>query len=380
VKESVRVLYVLRTDESHPPPLVLQAASSVHVIRAGVTADAPTRQFNPQVLCIREPFDRDARIALEKLADLHVPVLGIGDDGSPEGLSAQVSASILQEDLRTVLGLLVSMTQAYAHAVTVCHAEDAGQCIGRVNDDIVHLLEHMLSLRFPDYRERGERIFDTCLWIGSHLYLPPHEMKDLLRAARLREIGKLGIPDRIVFARRQDRSLDDQTTYNRYPELGARVLRELPALRNAAAIVEFQLENFDGSGPAGLMAHQIPLGSRVLRAAATFAQIVAAGDDRERGAQEAIAVLEKGRGSLYDPLLVKLVANFHSTRRESSANNERRWVRVADLAEGMTLAEDIWSRTGMKILPSGTLLTEHVLKLIRQFPLDPSLESVQILK
>jgi len=379
VKEPVRLLYVLRTDENRPPLHVLQAAT-VHVIRAGTAADAPTRQFNPQVLCIHAPLDRDAHLALEKLADLHIPVLGIGKSGSAEDAAAQVSESISAEDLRSVLDLIVSMTQAYAHSVTVCHAEDAGQCIGRVNDDIVRLLEHMLTLRFPDYRDRGTRIFDTCLWIGSHLYLPPQEMKDLLRAARLREIGKLGIPDHIVFARRQDRSPDDQAAYNRYPELGARVLRELPALRNAAAIVEFQLENFDGSGPAGLMAHQIPLGSRVLRAAATFAQIVATEEDHERGAQRAIMVLEQGRGSLFDPLLVKLVANFHSARRETTAGSERRWVRVPDLAEGMVIAEDIWSRTGMKILPAGTRLTPHVLKLIHQFPLDPSLEAVQIFK
>lgn len=358
---------------------MLRAAGSVHLLRTGAPPDKAVWEYNPQVLSVRGPYDREVRLALEKLRDLKVPVLGIGSVNH-EGFSALVSEVIPIEDLRMVLELLTSVAGAQESTELACHAEDTGHCLGRVTDDMVRLLEHLLSMHFPDYRERAERVFDASLWIGSHLCLPPIELKELLRAARLRELGKLGLPDHIVAARRMERSPEEQSAYDRYPELGSRVLGEMPPLRGAAKIVEYQLENFDGSGPAGLMAHQIPLGSRVLRVAAAFAGITMSQDDRSEAAQEAIAALEKGRGSLYDPLLVKLVANFHHVDKENVPVAARRWVRVADLSEGMVLAEDVWSRTGMKILPSGTRLTEHILRIVRQFPLDPALESVQVLK
>jgi HD-GYP domain-containing protein (c-di-GMP phosphodiesterase class II) len=374
----VRVLYLLRPGESQPPAHLSQAAS-VHMLPAGTPPDGSTRNFSPQIICVHSPFDHDARIALDAVDDLDIPVIGIGT-GNMDGLAMHVSEAIPPEDLRSMLELLVSVTDVRAVSSFVCHAENAGQCMGRVVDDLVRLLEHLLSERFPDYRERAERVSEASFWIASHLCLPPAELKDVLRAARLREVGKLSLPDRIVLARRHERSPEEQASYDRYPELGARALRELPTFRSTAQIVEFQLENFDGSGPASLMAHQIPLGSRVLRVAAAFAGITVSGDNRQRAAQEAIAILEKGRGSLFDPLLVKLVENFHQTRKESAQPSATRLIRLTDLAEGMVLAEDVWSRTGMKILPNGTRLTAHILKIVRQFPLDPALESVQVLR
>ncbi|MCX6601120.1 MAG: hypothetical protein NT025_06120 [bacterium] len=70
--------------------------------------------------------------------------------------------------------------------------------------------------------------------------------------------------------------------------------------------------------------------------------------------------------------------NFlHLYSREVSGKDTRR-VRISDLLEGMMLAEDIWSRTGMKIIPANTRITYHLLRLLGQYPLDPALEAVQI--
>ena len=157
----------------------------------------------------------------------------------------------------------------------------------------------------------------------------------------------------------------------------ARALRDLPPLRNVATIVEYQLENFDGSGPTSLMAHEIPLESRILRVAGAFSMMLST-VDRERAAQDVIEVLDGGRGSLYDPLLVKLVENFLQVSHRHNVSKETRRVRISDLNEDMVLAEDVWSRSGLKIIPAGTRITSHFLRLLGQYPLDPSLEAVQI--
>jgi HD-GYP domain-containing protein (c-di-GMP phosphodiesterase class II) len=373
---NVRVLHLLHESEHQPPPNLVKAAGSVRLMRAGHPLDDATRSFWPQVITLCAPFDHDTRRAIELVEVAELPILGIGETSTLK-LSAYVSAAISAADLRTVLDLLSDNTREHAGHYD-CAREGEGQCRGPVADDFIRLLEHLLALRMPDYRERAEKVLESCLWMGNHLCLPSTEMKNLVRAARLREIGKLGISDRILFARRSERTRDEQNTYDRYPSLGSRVLGELPELRKVAHIIEYQLENFDGSGLAGLMSHQIPLGSRILRVAGAMAMIME-NQGHHVEIPEVVSALEDGRGSLYDPLLVRLVQNFFSANQVGDEDRKNiHWVRLDDLSEDMVIVEDVWSRTGMKLIPAGTRLNTHLLKIIKQFPIDPSLESVRV--
>jgi HD-GYP domain-containing protein (c-di-GMP phosphodiesterase class II) len=377
VKHGARVIYLLRQDENRPPETLIRAAGGVHLLRAGSTPDGPARDFGAHLLCIHAPYDYDARNALEQMAALELPALVFGEIPADASV-AHVSENVSITDLRTVLDLMFHIATLHEMSATECRAEDGGECRGRIVEEMITLLEHLLNLRIPDHAERAGRVFEASLWIGNHLCLPPHELKDLSRAARLREIGKLALPDRLLFSHRHERTPTEQQAYDHYPVMGARVLRELPPLRNVAVIVEYQLENFDGSGPVGLMAHQIPLGSRILRVASAFAMMLNS-EGRTHTARDVVAILDSGRGSLYDPLLVKLVENFlHVTKAEGPKKQTQR-VRISDLQEDMVLAEDVWSRTGMKIIPAGTRITPHLLRILAQFPLDPTLEAVQII-
>lgn len=373
----IRLLYCLREGETQLPHAVTRSGLAIHLIRAGNPPDAATKEFQPQVMIIHAPFDFETRVAAEKCSELEIPVVGIGYD-APDYIDTCITEDISVPDFKAVLQVAIQLNAVRLQSRNSCSAESSGQCHGQVTDDTIRLIEHLLSLRLPEYRERADRMFETCLWIGNHLCLPPAEQKDLLRAARLREIGKLGLPDSILFSRRENRTPEEQASYDRYPTLGARVMHEMPALRSAAKIVENQLENFDGSGPSGLMSHQIPLGARVLRVAGAAVSVMMSGENREVTGRQALRVLENGRGSFFDPLLVKLIINFFSVQPQARKNHDTSLVRITDLVEGMVIAEDIWSRTGMKIVPAGTKLDEHVVRLVRQFPLDPSLESVHI--
>lgn len=375
MKPPVRILHLLRAEERMPPQNLLAAANSIHLLRAGSEPDGAARQFGANVITIVAPFDFDARMALAKVAELDLPSVGFGKtDNVPPTIT--VSPGISTDDLRAILELLAAQVMRDRRELE-CPAEQYGLCRGRLSDDVITLIEHLLSLRIPDYRERAVRVLDASLWIANHLCLPPAEIRVLVQAARTREVGKLGLPDRLLFARRHERTPEEQTAYDRYPEMGAAVLRDLPELKRAAHLVEHQLENFDGSGPAGLMAHQIPLGSRILRAAGAFSMIIDNGDYAQT-AHDVLNLLDRGRGSFYDPLLVKLVENFQSAEGIRDQKKEIRLVRITDLTEGMVIAEDVWSRTGMKLVPAGTFLTPKILQMLRQFPLDPSLECVRI--
>jgi response regulator RpfG family c-di-GMP phosphodiesterase len=229
----------------------------------------------------------------------------------------------------------------------------------------------------PDYSDRADRVVQASFWIGSRFGMERSQLHDLVYAARLREIGKLGLPDRILFTPRHQRTKEEQGMYDRYPSYGARVMREVTSLHDAAKIVEFHLECFDGSGEAGLISNQIPLGSRILRVASAFEMIAA--DSRMFSTEDILRVLDHGRSSLYDPQLVRLMENYvHLTAGGTIVSSETQRVRLSELTVGMVLAEDIWSRAGIKIVSRGTLLNEHVIQVLMSLPLDASIEYIEV--
>lgn len=369
-----RVVYLLGPEEKRPPDVILQAAD-VRSIRRGHEPDLSIKQFDPTAVIIGAPLDHEAQIALDRVATLMLPVVGFGT-GPSERTICNVTAAISMPDLRAIL-------QVVSSPAVLC-ALPAGQSTNGLGtwlrhsaEDFAQMIEHLLSLRIPDYKERAERVLQACLWIASHLGMGGEELNTLSLAARMREIGKLGLPDEILFAARNERSPDDQALYDQYPTLGARVLKQFPMFAGAAKVVEHQLENFDGSGMMRLGAHQIPLGSRILRVASAFEMI--ASDAGVRGREEVVHILGRGRGSLYDPMLVGLVENY-ATLATSPQKNGRatRRVRLSDLHEGMILAEDIWGRTGVKIVGAGTRLNEHILRILMTLPLNMAIESVEI--
>ncbi len=368
-----RALYLLHPDERNAPD-ILQQAAELRCLRRGHEPDLSIKQFDPAVIVIGAPMDHEALLALDRVSALMLPTLGYGT-GPHERLMCDASLTISLPDLRAMLSVLAS-------PATICSIpfgqgpNGVGTWLKHSADSFAQMMEHLLSLRMPDYRNRAERVVQACLWIGSHLGMGGEELNTLQLAARMREIGKLGLPDEILFASREQRSADEQSMYDRYPMLGARVLQQFPVFLPAAKIVENHLENFDGSGAMGLISHQIPLGSRILRVASAFQMIT---DTGAQGHDEVVRILGRGRGHLYDPMLVGLVENFAALTTSPSLNGmATRRVRLSDLVEGMVLAEDIWSRTGVKIVGAGTRLNEHIVRILMTLPLNMAIESVEV--
>ena len=86
----------------------------------------------------------------------------------------------------------------------------------------------------------------------------------------LHDIGKLGIPDAIL-SKNGPLSHEEWKLMRRHPEIGVRILEDIPFLAGAREIVRFHHERWDGLGyPAGLGGEEIPLGARLFAVADAF--------------------------------------------------------------------------------------------------------------
>jgi len=141
--------------------------------------------------------------------------------------------------------------------------------------------------------------------IGKALGLSSKELKELKLAAILHDIGKVGIPDSILFkpGRLSDR---EYGIIKLHSVIGAELLRKIKRFSQFAPIVKAHHERWDGKGyPDGLKAEEIPFFSRIIAVADAYDAML--GDRVYRKAktkEEAIKELEKCAGSQFDPYIV----------------------------------------------------------------------------
>lgn len=125
----------------------------------------------------------------------------------------------------------------------------------------------LLEKRDPYTHKHSESVGNLSESIAKEMKISPNRKEDIVSAARVHDIGKLGIPDSILL---KNGELDDDEwkQMKEHPVLGADILDGLTIYENAVDIVRYEHERWDGSGyPEGLEGEEIPLGSRIVAVA-----------------------------------------------------------------------------------------------------------------
>jgi HD-GYP domain-containing protein (c-di-GMP phosphodiesterase class II) len=133
--------------------------------------------------------------------------------------------------------------------------------------DAVAVLGHLVKDRQALGHNR--RVAQLCVQIGRQMAMTTGELRVLARAGLLHDIGKSGIPDRILG---KDTQLDEAewTLMRSHPEIGLSLLGDGRSRRELLAVL-YHHERLDGSGyPYGLAGDSIPIEARIVAAADTY--------------------------------------------------------------------------------------------------------------
>jgi HD-GYP domain-containing protein (c-di-GMP phosphodiesterase class II) len=169
----------------------------------------------------------------------------------------------------------------------------------------VDVLAGTLGLRDGSTGEHSDRVVELAGLIGERLGLERRELRDLGYASRLHDIGKVGVPDAVLF-KAGPLDSDEREVIQHHAVAGAELIGEIPGLEAVARIVRHHHENYDGSGyPDGLSGRDIPLASRILSVADAYAAMT---EDRPyRRARPRFEVDREFKdcaGSQFDPYVV----------------------------------------------------------------------------
>jgi putative nucleotidyltransferase with HDIG domain len=142
--------------------------------------------------------------------------------------------------------------------------------------------------------------------VGEEVGLCPRDRRALRLGALLHDVGKIGIPERIL--NKPDRLTDEEyAVMKRHTEIGAEIITGIPGLAEVAALVRWSHERWDGRGyPDGLAGSAIPLGASIIAVCDAYHAMT---EDRiyrrALPVEAAVAELRRCSGTQFSPGVVE---------------------------------------------------------------------------
>jgi putative two-component system response regulator len=201
-----------------------------------------------------------------------------------------------------------------AHRQTIQYASDLGDTLLELKRshsqlreaylDTVHRLARATEYKDEDTGAHLLRLSRTSSHLLDRLGGSSFEVENMLYAAPMHDVGKIGIPDSILF--KPGRLTPEEfEIMKRHTTIGHNLLSgsNSPILELAARIALTHHERWDGTGyPGGLTGHEIPLAGRITGLMDVFDALTSARPYKQPyPLTKALEILCQGKGSHFDP-------------------------------------------------------------------------------
>lgn len=147
----------------------------------------------------------------------------------------------------------------------------------RLNEDAektyfetISALALAVEAKDPYSRGHSDRVAKYVVAIGKKLNLSPEELNTLRDAAKLHDLGKIGVTDKVL-KKEGPLTTEEMEMMKRHSEIGEGIIRPIRSLRDLCDPIRHHHEKLDGSGyPDRLKGAEITLMTRILTVADIF--------------------------------------------------------------------------------------------------------------
>jgi response regulator RpfG family c-di-GMP phosphodiesterase len=249
---------------------------------------------------------------------------------------------------------------------TLASLEQAHKELNRGFMNSVRVFSSLLELRGGRMAGHSRRVAEQARTVAQRMGLGDSDCQDILLAALLHDIGKIGLPDELLGKPFNTLGGQSRAEVMKHPAIGQNILMGIDQLRAAAKLVHHHHEAFDGSGyPDRLAGIAIPLGSRILTVVNEYDALqLGTLTQRPLNATEAATFLVENRGKRYDPGVVDAFMQLLAeTRKEAFVDVP---MRLAQLRPGMVLGKDLTHRDGYLLLARDQVLQASVISELKR--------------
>jgi CHASE2 domain-containing sensor protein len=200
--------------------------------------------------------------------------------------------------------------------------------------ELIQRLAQAVDTRDTETGEHIQRIGRLARQLALQIGWSEEDAEVLHHASAMHDIGKIGIPDHILLKPGKLTPAEWEIV-KAHTTAGAQILSDSsnPLVRMARDIAMSHHERWDGSGyPTGLEGEEIPIAARICAVVDVYDALLAKRSYKESWtAEQALAEIERGSGTHFDP---KLVAAFLSLAPEFDEDVERAGERHRDQYAG----------------------------------------------
>ena len=176
--------------------------------------------------------------------------------------------------------------------------------------DLVTLADQIENHDLETFRH-VDRVAACAYAIGRELNFGAARLRDLVLAAQMHDIGKIGLPPYILTkpGKLTDEEFDQ---IKLHPGKGHEIVSRVRALKSLARVIRHHHERFDGGGyPDGLAGDAIPLEARIIAVADTFDALTSQRPYRAAmSIPDARAELLRVSGTQLDPACVQTLVKL----------------------------------------------------------------------
>ena len=234
-----------------------------------------------------------------------------------------------------------------------------------LEDTLAGSIQTMVELLTEfDPRSFGEsrRVREYALLVAAKMGL--QAPWDLGVAALLSKIGRLAIPMEVQLkaAHKERLTVQQQDLFRKVPEIGSRMIANIPRLQSVAKFIYYSAKDFNGTGYPydGVAGEDLPLESRILRVVDDFVAMLNV--RKSPAVVVAQLALEKGK---YDSRVLAALETVVEEAANLGADQHRSLVAVDKLRIGMLLAADVNTGEGLVLLAAGTRLSGILIEKLR---------------
>lgn len=249
------------------------------------------------IILIPNVYDRNCEKLIEDIN------LGLNNNSSEKiPLSMSMGYSLINDEKSVDKALMEAEEKLYRQKIL------NGKSI---RSSILSTLQESLNFKNVETAKHTERLVNYCVKMAKALNLKRDTVNELILLAKLHDIGKIAIPEKILL---KDSSLtqDEYEIMKTHAEKGYRLAMTLPEISHVARGILTHHESWDGKGyPLGLKGEEIPFIARIVSVADSYDEMTSNRIyNKIKTKEEAIDELKRCAGHQFDPKIVEIFCSI----------------------------------------------------------------------